>query len=64
MGTGTITTQLNGALRAGRSVTRSLSGDVTAVPTPAIIPALFGMGVAAIRSNKKEEDAELHDEMV
>ncbi len=35
----------------------SFSGGITAVPSPALIPAVLGMGVAALRKRKREEDA-------
>ena len=33
----------------------SFSGDTTAIPTPALIPGLLGLGVAALRKRKSEE---------
>ena len=50
-GVGTLTTQLDG------EPVRAWSATVTAVPTPALLPGLIGMGVAALR-RKDEESAE------
>jgi hypothetical protein len=36
--------------------TSSLEGSVTAIPTPALLPGLIGMGVAALR--KRQDDSE------
>ena len=33
----------------------SFSGDITAVPTPALLPGLLSLGVAALRKRKTEE---------
>jgi hypothetical protein len=50
-GIGELTTQ--GQPNAPGSST--FSGSITAVPTPALLPALLGMGVAALRKRKGEE---------
>lgn len=50
-GVGRLTTQLDG------NPVRSWSATVTAVPTPALLPGLIGMGIAALR-RKDEESAE------
>ncbi len=61
-GFGSITSQFAGNLTVGSTVTRNLSGDITAVPTPALLPGLVGMGLAALRK-RKEEGAEQPEEV-
>jgi hypothetical protein len=50
-GIGQITTQIIG------EGTRSFSGTITAVPTPALLPGLAAMGASMLRKRKKAEMA-------
>jgi hypothetical protein len=49
-GLGTITAQAN-LVKANGS---SFSGDITPVPTPALLPGLLGLGITALRKRKGE----------
>ncbi|MFQ4139777.1 PTPA-CTERM sorting domain-containing protein [Nodosilinea sp. PGN35] len=51
-GVGTLTTQLDG------EPVRSWSATVTAVPTPALLPGLLGLGIAALRRKDGEPTEE------
>jgi hypothetical protein len=64
IGFGSITSQFAGTVGVGRTVTRTLSGDIAAVPTPALLPGLLGMGAAAIRKKRKGENSEATPETV
>jgi hypothetical protein len=57
-GVGSFTTQLSAANRRG-----ALFSSTVNVPTPALLPALLGMGAAALRK-RKGEAAELEQETV
>lgn len=57
-GFGSLTTQIAGGLNIGQTATRELSGDILAVPTPALLPAALGMGAAALRKKRKQEEAD------
>jgi hypothetical protein len=53
---GGFTTQVKQAsLLSGIAVGSTYSGDLTAVPTPALLPGLLGMGAAALRKKRKGE---------
>jgi hypothetical protein len=53
---GGFTTQVKQAsLISGIAVGSTYSGDLTAVPTPALLPGLLGMGAAALRKKRKGE---------
>lgn len=52
-GIGTLTSQGNFISVGGTS----FSSTVTAVPTPALLPGLLGLGVAALRKRKAEAEA-------
>jgi len=53
LGSGLLTTQLN--VSKGKDITSGYSITSTAVPTPALLPGLLGLGVAALRKRKSEE---------
>jgi hypothetical protein len=62
---GGFTTQAsNSRLLAGNSVRTTYSGNLTAVPTPALLPGLLGMGAAAVRKKRKGENSEATPETV
>jgi hypothetical protein len=53
---GGFTTQVKqAALLPGIAVGSTYSGDLTAVPTPALLPGLLGMGATALRKKRKGE---------
>jgi hypothetical protein len=53
---GGFTTQVqHSSLLGGTAVGTTYSGDLTAVPTPALLPGLVGMGAAALRKKRKGE---------
>jgi len=49
---GTFSSQFS-RFTSGKGTT--YSSDITAIPTPALLPSLLGLGVAAIRKRKSEE---------
>ncbi|PSB18902.1 hypothetical protein C7B61_01260 [filamentous cyanobacterium CCP1] len=62
---GGFTAQANHAvLLRGDAVGTTYSGDLRAVPTPALLPGLVGMGVAALRKKRKGEGFEATPETV
>ena len=54
-GTGTLTTQVG-------SGARSWSATITAIPTPALLPGLIGLGVGVLRKRKAEEAQAIREE--
>ncbi len=50
---GTFTSQLNDKKNL-KFKTSSFSGDVAAIPTPALLPGLIGLGMGVLRKRKKE----------
>jgi hypothetical protein len=55
LGFGSLTTQVARGINPGQTVTRPLSGDIVAVPTPALLPAAIGFGAAMLRKRKGEQ---------
>ncbi|MGV0024925.1 PTPA-CTERM sorting domain-containing protein [Phormidesmis priestleyi] len=50
---GTFTSQLNESKNITRKIS-SFSADVQAIPTPALLPGLIGLGMGVLRKRKKE----------
>lgn len=57
LGSGTLTTQVKFVNGVDTPSSFSISGETAPVPTPALLPGLVGMGVAALRKRKSEEEA-------
>ena len=56
LGSGTLTTQVNFKDGKDQPSSFSLTADASAVPTPALLPGLVGMGIAALRKRKSAEE--------
>lgn len=56
LGSGELSTQINLLNGRDRASSFSLTAEAATIPTPALLPGLFGIGAAALRKRKSDQD--------